>query len=102
EFRSTRRVGNRASRFPRFISFTNNARIKNIGENIKYRGGFSLSGSRIMSACLDESPSQISVFHDNELKFKSLARSYELGDSLITSKRAAVTIYMSEDSLRHL
>ncbi|MDX5348341.1 MAG: hypothetical protein LPJ89_04190 [Hymenobacteraceae bacterium] len=102
EFRSTRRNKDGSSSFPRFISFTNNARIKNIGENIKYQGGFSMAGNKIMTACLDEKNSDISVFVDGVKKFKSSARSYELGDSLITSKRAAVTIYMGQDSLRHL
>ncbi|GAC1378368.1 MAG: hypothetical protein NVSMB30_26280 [Hymenobacter sp.] len=33
--------------YPRFISLTNDARIKNLGQNLQYRGGLSMAGSRL-------------------------------------------------------
>jgi hypothetical protein len=44
-YKSTRRKPGAADTgYPRFISLTNDARIKNLGENIQYRGGLSMAG----------------------------------------------------------
>ncbi|RPD46432.1 hypothetical protein DNI29_15670 [Hymenobacter sediminis] len=88
--------------YPRFISNTNDARVKNIGENIRYFGGFSLSGNRALSSSLDGALSRIIVDVDGKPKFRAASRVYELGDSTITAAHAAVTIYQDkQDSLTH-
>ncbi|MBC6992305.1 hypothetical protein [Hymenobacter sp. BT491] len=88
--------------YPRFISLTNDARVKNIGQNIRYFGGFSLAGARTLSASLDGSLSRIFVDVDGKPKFRASSSAYVLGDSLISAARAAVTIYQDKsDSLTH-
>lgn len=88
--------------YPRFISATNNARVKNIGDNIRYYGGFSLSGNRALSASLDGALSRIIVEVDGKPKFKASSRAYVLGDTIITAQHAGVTIYQDkQDSLTH-
>ena len=90
------------SGYPRFISLTNDARVKNIGDNIRYYGGFSLAGSRILSAALDGSLSHIIVEENGKPKFRAASRAYVLGDTVISATRAAVTIYEDKtDSLTH-
>ncbi|GAB3581458.1 hypothetical protein [Hymenobacter daeguensis] len=88
--------------YPRFISLTNDAVIKNLGDNIKYRGGLSMAGGKVLSAALDGSLSNITVSLDGKPKFKAASRAYVLSDSLITANRAAVTIYEgAKDSITH-
>ena len=88
--------------YPRFISLTNDARIKNLGDNIKYQGGLSMAGGRVLSAALDGSLSNLVVSLDGKPKFKAASRAYMLGDSLITATRAAITIYQgAKDSVTH-
>jgi hypothetical protein len=88
--------------YPRFISLTNDAVIKNLGDNIKYRGGLSMAGGKVLSAALDGSLSNITVSLDGKPKFKAASRAYVLNDSLITANRAAVTIYEgAKDSVTH-
>ncbi|SHI29706.1 hypothetical protein SAMN02745146_0418 [Hymenobacter daecheongensis DSM 21074] len=90
------------SGYPRFISLTNDARVKNIGDNIRYYGGFSLAGARTLSASLDGSLSRIIVEIDGKPKFRASSSAYVLGDSLISANRAAVTIFQDKsDSLTH-
>ncbi|WP_051359905.1 hypothetical protein [Adhaeribacter aquaticus] len=101
EYRSVQRRGNGDTDFPKFITYTNNARIKNIGENIQYVGGFSLIGSKVSTGALDGSPSNITVSLDGKPKFKASAANYSLSDSLIISNRAVVLIYQGKDSLMH-
>ena len=88
--------------YPRFISLTNDARIKNLGDNLQYRGGLSMAGGKILSAALDGSLSNLTVSLDGKPKFKATSRAYVLGDSLITANRAAITIYQgAKDSVTH-
>ncbi|MBD2724521.1 hypothetical protein [Hymenobacter armeniacus] len=88
--------------YPRFISLTNDARIKSLGDNITYRGGLSMAGSKVLSAALDGSLSNLTVSLDGKPKFKAASRAYVLGDSLITASRAGITIYQgAKDSVTH-
>ncbi|RZK35059.1 MAG: hypothetical protein EOO57_09880, partial [Hymenobacter sp.] len=88
--------------YPRFISLTNDARLKNLGQGITYQGGLSMAGARLMSAALDGSTATITVSQDGKKRFRAKSRSYVLGDSVITATRAAVALYESvHDSITH-
>lgn len=97
-----RKPGATESSYPRFISLTNDVRLKDLGPGIKYQGGLSLAGSAMLSASLDGSLSHLTVSQDNKLRFRSASRDYVLGDSLIAASRAAVALYESTgDSITH-
>ncbi|MBO2032967.1 hypothetical protein J4D99_16335 [Siccationidurans ginsengisoli] len=97
-----RKAGATESSYPRFISLTNDVRIKDIGPGIKYQGGLSMAGSTLLSASLDGSLSHLTVSQDNKLRFRSASRNFVLGDSVITAGRAGVALYESTgDSITH-
>ncbi|WP_155832803.1 hypothetical protein [Hymenobacter swuensis] len=97
-----RKPGAKDMAYPRFISNTNDARVKNIGDNIRYFGGFSLTGNRALSASLDGALSRIIVDVDGKPKFRASSRAYVLGDSVITAQHAEVSIFQDkQDSLTH-
>ncbi|TDN37719.1 hypothetical protein E4631_02340 [Hymenobacter sp. UV11] len=97
-----RKSGATESSYPRFISLTNDARLKNMGTGLSYQGGVSIAGSQVLSAALDGSMSHLTVRQDNKLRFRSASRSFVLGDSVITASRAAVALYESTgDSITH-
>ncbi|WP_242920809.1 hypothetical protein [Pontibacter liquoris] len=96
---SKRKTG--AYPYPKFFSFTNDAQLKTLGDNIAYKGGFSLVGNTIGSKPLDGSLSEIVVSQAGQRKFRSMARNYTITDSLILASRATVAIYQQKDSLTH-
>ena len=97
-----RKPGQADTGYPRFISLTNDARIKNLGQNIQYRGGLSMAGFKVLSAALDGSLSNLTVSLDGKPKFRASSRAYVLGDSVITASRAGITIYEgTKDSITH-
>ncbi|NDK57543.1 hypothetical protein [Pontibacter fetidus] len=102
EFRSQKRGAKGEKMFPRFVSFTNDAQVKSLGEKIKYRGGFALAGDLIGSRALDGSLSEITVVDGGKRKFSSRALNYTLNDSVIVASQAAVSIYQKEDSISHV
>ena len=97
-----RKPGQADTGYPRFISLTNDARIKNLGQNIQYRGGLSIAGFKVLSAALDGSLSNLTVSLDGKPRFRASSRAYVLGDSIITASRAGITIYEgAKDSITH-
>lgn len=101
EFRSTKRNSHGQKEYPRFASFTNDAKVKNLGNNISYRGGFTLVGDRIGSRPLDGSLSEVVVSHNRERKFRSLSYNFALSDSVFSATRASVVLYQKKDSIMH-
>ena len=87
--------------FPRFMSYKSNVVIKDLGENINYKGGFSLKGKTIHSSSLSGGKCKIEVSFQDTLKFRAQAKDFEMGDSSITGYPVAVTIYEHGDSIYH-
>ncbi|WP_400192360.1 hypothetical protein [Hymenobacter sp. B81] len=100
-YKSVQKKGGGDTGYPRFVSLTNDARVKNIGDNLKYNGGFSLTGARMFSSALDGSLSRITVELDGKPRFRATSRNYLLGDTLISTNRAGITIFQGSDSLTH-
>ncbi|MBF9255193.1 hypothetical protein I2I11_17985 [Pontibacter sp. 172403-2] len=96
---SKRKAG--AYPYPKFFSFTNDAKFKPLADNIAYRGGFSLVGNIMGSKPLDGSLSELLVSQGGRHKFRAVARDYTITDSLILANRASVAIYQQKDSLTH-
>ncbi|RDC66398.1 hypothetical protein [Adhaeribacter pallidiroseus] len=101
EYRSVKAAKGADSGYPKFISYTNNARLKSIGQGITYLGGITLAGRKIMTGALDKSLSNIIVEHEGKIKFKASAASYALSDSLIATNIASVVLYRGNDSITH-
>ncbi|MHA6249816.1 hypothetical protein ACXYMU_17865 [Pontibacter sp. CAU 1760] len=101
EWQSSKRKTASEYPYPKFTSFTNNARLTNLGDNMVYKGGFSLAGATIGSKPLDGSLSEIAVFQNGQRKFRATAQSYTLQDSLLLANRAQVAIYQEKDSISH-
>lgn len=103
EFRSSKAGTNGEKSYPRFASFTNDAKVKSLGKDIVYTGGFTLAGDLIGSKPLDGSVSALAVLEDGKKKFRSMAHNYNLNDSIIFANRAYVAIYQNQrrDSLTH-
>ncbi len=101
EYKSVRHDSTKASRYPRFKSYYSNIRIKNLGEGLIYKGGFTLDGAKIKSASLLGSYSRIEVQDKSAIKFKAKANIFEFKDSTITADRAGLVIYQGNDSIYH-
>ncbi len=92
----------RYTSFPRFISYLENVKIKGIAdENLSYTGGFAIKGNRLYSASLMGGNTTIEINGKNNSRIKVASRSFQLQDSVIATKRAAVIIYHGTDSIYH-
>ena len=102
EFKSLRRDSIIDAMYPKFISYENNIRLKNIGDdNLNYVGGVALEGRRLIGASIYGKPSSLDYADEDGRKFKSRSKMFDFGDSIITSYNSKVAIYHGRDSITH-
>lgn len=102
EFKSMPRKDSVASSYPRFKSFQSNLEIKGIGDaNVRYRGGFSLTGKKISSASVSGDDSRIEVFHEGSKKFEARSPEFFFTDSTISANKSRINILQGNDSIVH-
>jgi hypothetical protein len=102
EFQSQKHNGPNDAKFPRFKSYQNDINVKNLGkENLKYNGGFSLSGKEIYSSSVMDGIATIEVHEKGKKKFQAKSDRFNLKDSLITAQRSTIVIYQNNDSIYH-
>lgn len=102
DYKSSRSVDPDNLRYPRFKSYENNIRVKNLGsDNLFYQGGFSLMGNKIFSSSVVDGNAIIEVKENNIPKYKAVANRFNLGDTVITAAHVAVFIYHQNDSIYH-
>jgi hypothetical protein len=102
EFKSQQRKDSVASTYPRFKSFQSTLAIQGIGdENVKYTGGFSLTGRKISGASVSGEQSQVEVSHNGERRFVARSANFEFSDSTIYAKKTRISISQGSDSITH-
>jgi len=87
--------------YPRFVSFESNVKVKNIGQNLIYTGGFTLNGNRIYSNSLDGKKTKIELIENGIKKFKAISYSFELSETEINSPLTSIVMYYGKDSVSH-
>ncbi len=89
--------------FPEFSSFNKVMEINNIGEGIKYKGGFRLAGDNMQGYGDGENKATMLFFAESgKLAISSRSNSYLIrrGDRVV-SNAATVSIYHGQDSIFH-
>ena len=89
--------------YPRFESKDGVLEIKNIGEGIKYRGGFRLHGTTVYGFGSKEAPAEIELFDKNgEKVYTGTSELFTIKqEELIVGERVVSTINMGQDSIYH-
>ncbi len=89
--------------FPRFQSFQNVFNIDNLGEGVKYYGGFKLYGTDLLGPGTVDKKATIRIYN-RENKLVALARSTQFtiskGEKILTED-AEVSLYFGTDSIFH-
>lgn len=102
EFKSQPRKDSVPSAYPRFKSYQSGLEIKGIGnKNVKYKGGFSLTGRLISSQSVGGDLGVIEVSDDEKKKFTARSSEFKFSDSTIISNQAMISIYQDNDSISH-
>ncbi len=101
-YKATNRQDKTNVPYPAFASYSNKVNLGNIGEGLSLSGGFSLSGKIINTSSADMGNSTLSYTKAGVLKFKAISKGFEITDSAVNSRQAAIVIPFSGDSIYHL
>ena len=86
--------------YPRFVSYLEDIDIKGIAdEKLSYKGGFGLRGDRLYSTSMMGGNTIIEIKGSQNSRLKVMSKSFQLQDSVITAKRAAMILYHGKDSI---
>lgn len=86
--------------YPRFVSYLENIDIKGIAdEKLSYHGGLGLRGNRLFSTSMMGGNTTIEIAGVKNSRLIVISKSFQLEDSVIAAKRAAIIIYHGEDSI---
>ncbi len=102
EFKSIRHDSPAEADYPRFISYSNNIKVKGLGnDKMKYSGGFALQGIHVLGTSLSGGKSTIVLEGNDNARFKAVANLFNFKDSVITADDVAMSIYHGRDSITH-
>ena len=91
--------GNQAEKYPQFVSYSKNIKVKNIFEDIDYEGGYKLYGKEFLADGGNEGKAKIKFKRNNKDIFVVNANRFSVSNDKISSKSAGVTIFFDNDSL---
>lgn len=102
EFKSQSRKDSVPSTFPRFKSYQSDLTLTGLAdENVRYKGGFSLTGNQISSASFQGDPATIEVYSQGQKKFTAQSTDFIFEKSDIVSNKTKVNIHQGNDSIVH-
>jgi hypothetical protein len=102
EFKSQPRRDSVNSSYPRFRSYQSDLTITGLAdENVIYKGGFTLIGSKITSASFSGESGSIEVYNRGSKKFTAKSPDFIFDKNSITSLKTNVNILQGNDSIVH-
>jgi hypothetical protein len=100
EYRGVKKIKGQPVPYPRFVSNTIDARLKENRKNIDYKGGFALIGTKMYSLVAQRPAlSTIKVKYKDQLAFKALSKKFVLEDSVISSSFTTYSMPLGADSV---
>ena len=87
--------------YPRFYSNQENYHIKNIYENIDYRGGLSMEGSDLVGYGSKQQKASLSFYRNDSLKVKTWSEYFAFQTGTFRGVGTEVSVYIGMDSIYH-
>ncbi len=94
-------VNAETARYPRFESYQVVHEIKNLFKGIDFRGGFTMTGARVLGSGTADGEATVNIYRADSLFITARGRSFSILSDRIVTQRAAVSIYLSGDSIFH-
>ena len=87
--------------FPRFESYSLIHEINNLFPGINYRGGFTMSGQRLLGTGTAEGNATLKFYRSDSLYVAINGQLFNILSDRIIAEKAAVSIYLMGDSIHH-
>jgi hypothetical protein len=93
--------GKQAQHYPKFTSYSKNIELKDIFQNVDYRGGYKMLGKDFVADGGDYAKARIIFKKDGKDIFVANAKRFSIGSDRITSQEAGIKIFFDNDSIYH-
>ncbi|MDQ3190120.1 MAG: hypothetical protein M3Q58_00845 [Bacteroidota bacterium] len=87
--------------YPRFDSYHKRFLIKNIIEGVNYDGGFSMVGPKFIGMGSEQENAMLIFYREDNPFLVAESKVFIIREERITSDRAAITVYLENDSIYH-
>ncbi|MFW5707223.1 MAG: hypothetical protein ACOC12_04825 [Bacteroidota bacterium] len=94
-------VNAQTARYPRFESYQAVHEITDLFPGIDFRGGFTMAGARVLGSGTADGDAVINIYRADSLFITARGRNFNILSDRIITQRAAVSIYLSGDSIHH-
>jgi hypothetical protein len=94
-------VNEETAHYPRFESYKMIHEIKNLFNGIDYRGGFTMAGARVIGSGTRYDDATIKIYRADSLFITARGSNFSILSDRIVTQNAAVSIYLSGDSIYH-
>lgn len=102
EWKSKRKTSFDEAVYPRFKSYYNESRFKDIkDEGIYYLGGFSMEGRKVNSSSVYGGKSLIKLKNQGQWAVSLVSNRFDFNDTTINSNSAYAVVYYGQDSIVH-
>ncbi|MCX6325369.1 MAG: hypothetical protein NT144_01770 [Bacteroidia bacterium] len=87
--------------YPRFVTYTEQFRIKNLYEGVNYEGGLSFEGANVKGTGKSYTPAKITLFRNDTLYLKISSKEFLFSKTGLNSQETAISLYLDKDSIYH-
>ncbi len=102
EYKSEARKDSVLATYPRFKSFQSTLALEGIAdENVRYTGGFALTGNRISGASVSGENSRVEIWFKGQRRLVARAPEITFTESTVQSQQSEVAIFHGSDSISH-
>lgn len=87
--------------FPRFETYANEFKIKNLFRGVDYEGGLKFEGATVKGSGKNANPAKISLFRNDTLFLKIRSKEFLFTKSGLSSQEVAMSLFLNKDSIYH-
>jgi hypothetical protein len=87
--------------YPRFDSYKKDFEIEDLYENIDYKGGMSVQGSKLIGRGSNENDAVLYFYRNDTLKLVAGSHYFTFQKEKVLSSSASIKIYLENDSIYH-
>ncbi len=94
-------TSSRNASYPRFSSYRQEFKIREIYPGIDYEGGLSMNGARLIGSGGEEENARLVFHRDGEISLKAESRHFVFSPQGVSSLNTSIVFYLENDSLFH-
>lgn len=94
-------INKERANYPRFETYANEFKIKDLYKGVNYEGGLKFEGALIKGYGKNATPAKITLFRNDTLYLKIKSKEFLFSKTGLNSQETSVSLYLGKDSIFH-